>query len=240
MVYLIPLVIIAGIFGYMFYLKKSGKLGAFQQVYVDAEKEVNDNFDKYIAKFKADPNTFKPIIDIIGSDFQYITQCKKPQGFFGALGDTAKTMATGVVVENTNYHLLVIQDNKLHYIEYNDDTKKSAEHFEFDKNSISNLKFEKGKLTDNLKQSMSFKLEGGGRSGDSTDNSDMYKLTFTSNDKTYEFFVYDLIKVGDGFDVENKVGGMGLNQTVDDVVRGQLIPIRLADEFFKNIVNFHS
>ena len=53
----------------------------------------------------------------------------------------------------------------------------------FKKNNVTNFSFEKAKLSDNLKQSMSFDLKDGGKSGDQTKNSDLHKLAFKSKDK---------------------------------------------------------
>ena len=147
-------------------------------------------------------------------------------------------MLIGVVVENTNENLLVLQNDKIHYIEYNTGSKKSSEHWEFDKQSISNLEFEKGKLTDNLNQSMSFKLKGGGESGDSQKNSDLHKLSFISKEKKYVFFVYDTVGFGAGFEVENQVGNMSMNYTKDDILKGTLLPLKLGKLFFDKIKDF--
>lgn len=238
MTYIIPLIIILGTGAYFMYMKKSGKFDTLSNNFVEAEKEATDNLDKYFNDFKHDENTFKPICDIIGGDFEAISICKKPKSIAGAVADTAKTMLTGVVVESNNLNLLVIQADKLHYIEYNSKSKTSSEHWEFNKQSIDNLLFEKGQLTDNLKQSMSFDLKGGGQSGDDTKNSDLHKLSFKSKEKNYEFFVYDLVGFGAGFKVENRVGGLSLNQTVDDIVRGMLLPQKLGVLFFDKIRAF--
>lgn len=238
MTYIIPLIIILAIGGYFLYMKKSGKFDALGNNYAEAEKEILEKFDEYFQGFKDDPNTFKPIVDIIGGDFDAIALCKKPKSIVGAVADTAKTMLTGVVVENTNEHLLVLQNNKIHYIEYNIDSKKSSEHWEFDKQSINDLVFEKGKLTDNLNQSMSFKLKGGGESGDSQKNSDLHKLSFKSKEKKYVFFVYDSVGFGAGFEIENQIGNMSMNQTKNDVLRGVLLPAKLGKLFFDKIKDF--
>lgn len=238
MTYLIPLIVIAALGAYFLYMKKSGKFANLSNNFVEAEKEATEKFQDYFNKFKSDEHTFKPIVDIIGGDFEAIAACKKPKSIKGAAIDTAKTMLTGVVVENTNMHLLVLQKNELHYIEYNSKSKNSQEHWSFAQSSITNFSFEKAKLTDNLKQSMSFDLKDGGKSGDSTKNSDLHKLSFKSKDKSYEFFVYDLVGFGEGFKVENRIGGMRLNQTVDDIIRGTVLPQKLGKLFFDKIVNF--
>ena len=187
MTYLIPLILLAVVGGYMLYMKKSGKFDNLSNNSVEAEKEASEKFEEYFDKFKSDENTFKPIVEIIGRDFEAIGACKKPKGLKGAVLDTAKTMLTGVVVENTNMHLLVLLKDELHYIEYNSQTKNSEEHWSFDQNSMTNFSFEKAKQSDNLKQSMSFDLKDGGKSGDSMKNSDLHKLAFKSKDKSYEF-----------------------------------------------------
>lgn len=238
MTYLIPIIIFIGIGAYFLHMKKSGKFDALSNNLVEAEKEATENFDTYFNKFKTDPNTFKPIVDIVGGDFDAIASCKQPKSIKGAVLDTAKTMLTGVVVENANKHLLVLQNDTLHYIEYNLNTQNSEEHWEFKRNNVSNFSFEKAKLTDNLKQSMSFDLKDGGKSGDQTKNSDLHKLAFNSKEKSFEFFVYDKVGFGDGFKVENRVGGLGLNQTVDDMVRGMLLPQKLGKLFFEKVENF--
>ncbi|WP_299781201.1 hypothetical protein [uncultured Formosa sp.] len=238
MTYIIPLIIILAIGGYFLYMKKSGKFDALGNNYVEAEKEATEKFDDYFKDFKNDPNTFKPIVDIVGGDFEAIASCKKPKSIVGAVADTAKTMLTGVVIENTNEHLLVLQNDKIHYIEYNTGSKTSAKHWEFRKQNINNFEFKKGQLTDNLNQSMSFKLKSGGESGDTQKNSDLHKLSFESKDKTYAFFVYDAVGFGAGFEVENKIGNMAMNQTKDDVLKGTLLPIKLGKLFFDKIKNF--
>lgn len=238
MTYFIPLIIIACIGVYFIYMKKTGKFDALSNNFVEADKEATENFNNYFTTFKQDQNTFKPIVDIIGGDFEAIAICKQPNSVTGAVLDTAKTMVTGIVVENANKHVLVLQKDTLHYLQYDAGTKNSEEHWVFKKDNLSNLNFGKAKLTDNLKQSMSFDLKDGGKSGDKTKNSDMHKLTFDSNDKSYEFFVHDLIAFGEGFKVENRIGGMGLNQSVDDIVRGVFLPQKLGKLFFDKIAKF--
>lgn len=235
MTYLIPLVIIAGVFGYMFYMKKSGKLGQFQQSHVEAEQDVKENFEKYFSELKEDPETFKPIKEIIESDFISLINCKQPKDMLDALKDTAKTMATSIVSENTNIHTLVITPKKLHYIEYNSTTKKSVVHWEFLRNVLTEITLEKGKLTDNLKQTMSFDLKNGGKSGDSTDNSKMKKLSFKSNNKKYEFFLYDIGAFGKGFVPEKPIGGLAMSQSKEDIVKSMLLPIKIGEVFFDEI-----
>lgn len=238
MTYIIPLIILLGFGAYFIYMKKSGKFDAYSNNYAEAEKEATEKFDDYFKSFKDDENTFKPIVNIVGGDFDAIASCKKPKSVIGAVADTAKTMLTGVVVENMNHHLLVLQNEKLHYIEYNSDSQTSSEHWEFDKRNINNLKFEKGKLTDNLKQSMSFKLEGGGMSGDATKNSELHKLSFESKEKKYEFFVYNMVGFGAGFEIENEIGNIAMKQTMDDVLRGTLLPLKFGTLFFDKIKTF--
>lgn len=236
--YLVPIVIIIAVFGYLFWMKKSGALGSFQQNYVDAEVEASNRFDFYFGEFKEDENTFRPIVKIIGGDFDAIAKCKQPQGFAGAIADTAKSMATGVVVENTNQHLLVLQKERLHYLEYNTNSRSASQKQSFGRDSITSLELGQGKVTDNMKQTMSFELRDGGKSGDVVKNSDMKKLTFECEGNSYEFFVYDAVGFGDGFVVENPVGGMAMNQSVDDIVRGMLLPQKLAKVFFGKIIQF--
>ncbi|QXP59001.1 hypothetical protein [Olleya sp. HaHaR_3_96] len=236
MTYLLPLVIIAGVFGYLFYIKKSGKLGQYQQNYLEADEDVKQNFEKHFSELKEDPETFKPIKDIIGSDFISLINCKQPKNMLDALKDTAKTMATTIVSENTNIHTLVLTEDKLHYIEYNFRTKKAEEHWEFLRSKIKDLTLGEGKLTDNLKQSMSFDLKGGGQSGDSTNNSKMKKLVFHSNDKNYEFFLYDTCAFGKGFVPEKPIGGLALNQSKEDIVKSMLLPVKIGELFFNEII----
>ncbi len=231
------LVIGAGVLGYLYYMKKSGKLGNLQQNYVDAEEDIEANFETYLEGFKKDPDTFKPIVDIIGSDFISLAICKKPKDILGAAADTAKTMITGVVVENTNIHTIVLAQNKLHYIEYNPEIKKSREHWIFEKENISDFVFGKGKLSDNLKQSMSFQLKDGGESGDTKKNSDMKKLSFSSKDKKYEFFIYDLVGFGKGLQPEKRIGGMGMSESKEDIIKSRLHS-KIAQKFFDNIIKF--
>jgi len=236
--YLVPVLVICAVFGYMFYMKKSGKMGAWQQNMVDAEVEATERFDFYFNEFKEDEGTFRPIVKIIGGDFEAINGCKQPQGFKGAILDTARTAVTGVVIENTNRHLLVLQQDKLHYLEYNVNSKSSPNRMVFDRDKIIGLELGQGKLTDNLKMSMSVKLREGGQSGDRTDNSEMKKLSFEYEGKKHEFFVYDGVRFGDGFVVENEMGGMGMKQSVDDIVRGALLPNKLGKLFFDKIEDF--
>ncbi|WP_165749016.1 hypothetical protein [Cellulophaga sp. Z1A5H] len=238
MTYIVPLLIMVAIGAYFLYMKKTGKFDALGNSYLEAEKEATEKFDEFFQEFKADEQTFKPIVAIIGGDFSAIGACKKPKSILGAAADTAKTMLTGVVVENTNHHLLVLQDEKLHYIEYNSNSKTASTHWEFDKRSISNLEFEKGKLTDNLKQSMSFQLRGGGESGDATKNSDLHKLSFESKEKKYSFFVYTMIGFGAGFEIENPIGNLSMKQTTDDILRGTLLPLKFGELFFEKIKAF--
>ncbi|MFI8606260.1 hypothetical protein ACIGCP_17465 [Cellulophaga baltica] len=235
MTYIIPLLIMVCIGAYFLYMKKTGKFDAFGNNYVEAEKDVTENFDTYFKDFKADEYTFKPIVDIVGGDFNAIAACKKPKSILGAVADTTKTMLTGIVVENTNHHLLVLQDHKFHYIEYNSNSQTAAEHWEFDQRNINTLEFEKGKLADNLKQSMSFQLKSGGESGDATKNSELHKLSFESKGKKYEFFVYNMVGFGAGFKVENSVGNLSMTQTIDDIVRGTLLPLKFGTLFFDKI-----
>ncbi|WP_109830145.1 hypothetical protein [Reichenbachiella versicolor] len=240
MTFILPVIIIVGVFGYLFYIKKSGKLGAFQQNHIDAEEDMKQNFQMHFQNLKSDEETFKPIIDIIGKDFNAIVVCKKPKDVLGAVTDTAKTMVTGVVVESNLIHTLVLTDDTLHYLEYSTQTKKATEHWEFEKGNIEDLVLEQGKLTDNLKQSMSFQLQGGGRSGDQIDNSQMKKLRFSSLEKKYEFFIYDQVGFGKGFATETQVGGLGMNQSKEDIVKGMLLPVKLANVFFEKVEKFTS
>jgi len=236
MTFLFPLLIIAGVFGYLYYMKNSGKLGQYQQAFVEAEKDVNNNFKKYLLELKEDDETFKPIKDIIKSDFISLINCKQPKNMLDALKDTAKTMATTIVSENTNTHTLIVTEDKLHYIEYNSKTKKSKEHWEFLRSKITGLTLEKGKLTDNLKQSMSFDLKNGGKSGDSTDNSEMKKLAFKSNNKNYEFFLYEKGAFGKGFIPEKSIGNLAMNQSKEDIIKSILMPSKIGKLFFDEII----
>lgn len=235
---ILAIIIITGVFGYLFYLKKSGKLAILQKNYIEAEADVNENFNKYFEETKSDPETFKPIVEIIGSDFIAITNCKQPKNILGSITDTAKTMATVVVSENINEHSLVLTSNQLHYIEYNTSSKNSVQHWVFDKSEMLNLELKKGKLTDNLKQSMSFELRDGGKSGDSINNSQMKKLTFTSKEKKYEFFVYDMAGFGQWFNTNKNAEQMALSQSKDDLIKGSYMPMKLADCFFEEIIKF--
>ena len=236
--YILPLVIILAIGLYFVYMKKTGKFDALGNNFVTAEKEATEKFDDYFNNFKTDEDTFKPIVNIVGGDFIAISSCKKPKSIVGAVADSAKTMITGVVFQNVNHHLLVLQNEKLHYIEYNSSEKSAIKHKVFEKLNTQNLAFEKGKITDNLKQSMSFKLKSGGESGDATKNSELHKLSFECDNKKQEFFVYNMVGFGAGFQTENKIGGMSMNQTVDDIVRGSLLPLKFGELFFDKIKRF--
>jgi len=224
--------------GYVVYYMKSGKHAKFYNNHTAAKAEVEENYNSYFTKLKEDPNTFKPIINIIGSDFIALATCKKPRTILGAVADTAATAVTRIVKISNNVNTLVLTDEKLHYLEYNASAKEAINHLVFNKSDITNLKFEQGKLTDNLKQSMSVKLKKGGESGDRIDNSELMKLSFTDKDKKYEFFVYETARFGEGFKPKKEMVTTATDQSVEDVVKSFYLPKKIAEQFYEKIVQF--
>lgn len=232
--YLIPLIVLVVAFGYVFWMFKSGKMGAFTQASTTAMNDVNNNYPQLFAQLKSDPAIFGPIAQAVGGDFVAIAQCKKPQGFLGAAAQTAKDLATGVaagvIIEGKGTkNLLLIQNDTLHYLEC--DTARPAdswvlrgESFEF--SQMADITIKKGSMTDNLKQGMSFELAGGGESRAEAKNSDLQKLTFNYGGKNTTFFLYDNVDLPGGSDAASSP----YNMSPEDLKR-MFLSGKLTDQF---------
>ncbi len=177
MLYIIPIIIIGGIF-VVFYLFKDKFMAKTVNAYNEAAQKWTEDKAGVVAEFYSNPDKLGMIRDAVEKDIDCIVNCSPKKGIAGKILKGAMEMVTMTETFDMSLCYLAIAGDEMHFLQ--SDGKMIVEHAVFDLKSIENVQM---KRDSDAMKAAKYVLSNQGS------NSKFYWLSFISKGEEYEFKV---------------------------------------------------